>query len=110
MCGEHALAIACDDPAAEAPCQAIVDACGSLEAGAPDAGSTDAASSDAGIKRSGTTMASCKSFLNGMNSAGRLKMQSCMVQTCGYYPALDAGIVGGGMAGCLLQLGGALPQ
>ena len=101
-CGETALKVACDDPGADAPCKLIVDVCGGDGGGG--------AGADAGVPRSGTTMAQCKAFLSGMKASGRDKMQGCMTSTCGFYPCADAGTCGGGLVGCLAQLGGASPQ
>jgi hypothetical protein len=146
-CGIQALSRACDDPAANDPCNLVVSICGAVDAGANgddsglmDSGSNDSsamdgsasdgsandASGDASAneagggvidaaspppRRSGTTFTECKSFLNGLSSAGRDKMQSCMVSSCGYIDCPDGGTgCGGGLKACFALLGGALPQ
>lgn len=103
-CGLQALKNACEDPTADDPCHQIVAACGADDGGVSDAG-------DAGIRRSGTTFAECKQYLNGLANTGRDKMLGCMISSCGFGDCPDGGAsCGGGMPACFAQLGGALPQ
>jgi len=110
-CGLQALKNACDDPTADDPCNQIVAACGAQDdAGASDADATDTDASDAG-RRSGTTFAECKQYLNGLKDVGRDKILGCMIRGCGYEDCPDGGVgCGGGLPVCFAQLGGALPQ
>jgi hypothetical protein len=102
-----------DASAADASAMDASDASAS-DANASDANASDASASapDAGDgrRRSGTTFAECKTYLNGMRQTGRDKMEACMASTCGFYPCAEAGTCGGGMKGCLVSFGGAFPQ
>ncbi|MBX3190398.1 MAG: hypothetical protein KF819_25585 [Labilithrix sp.] len=58
-CGDLAMKTACPDPSADATCARITAACRSV------------------------SMTDCKTYLAGLNAAGRAKMQSCLSATSG---------------------------
>lgn len=58
-CGDRALKTACPDPAADAPCAQIVAKCRSV------------------------SMSDCRTYLSGLNGAGRAQMVTCLTSKAG---------------------------